>query len=100
MYWLKKLVNLKMKEGTSISSHLNELNSIYGKLVAQEVEFKESMKVLFLLITLPDSWDTFCTTVSTNKAADGLFSVTVEASLLTKEVNIRTMRPQRMAVHW
>ena len=34
VYWLKKLVNLRMKEGTSISSHLNEFNSIYGNLVA------------------------------------------------------------------
>ena len=34
VYWLKKLVDLRMKEGTSISSHLNEFNSIYGNLVA------------------------------------------------------------------
>ena len=36
---------------------------------------------------LPDSWDTFRTTIRTNAAADGLSSVTVEASLLTEEVN-------------
>ncbi|MCO5551595.1 hypothetical protein L7F22_005100 [Adiantum nelumboides] len=29
VYWLKKLHDLKMKEGTPISNHLNELNTIY-----------------------------------------------------------------------
>ena len=29
IYWLKKLVDLKMKDGMSMSSHLNEFNSIF-----------------------------------------------------------------------
>ncbi|MCO5581259.1 hypothetical protein L7F22_035137 [Adiantum nelumboides] len=32
VYWLKKLVGLKMKEGTPMSNHLNELNTIYNQL--------------------------------------------------------------------
>ena len=70
VYWLKTLVDLKMKEGTLVSSHLNEFNSIYGNLVAQEVEFKESMKVLFPLIILPDSWDTFRMTITNSAPVD------------------------------
>ena len=45
--------------GTSMSNHLNDFNTMYSNLVAQEVEFLDSVKALFLLITLPDSWDTF-----------------------------------------
>ena len=37
VYWLKQLVDLKMKKGTSMSNHLNDFNTIYGNLVAQEV---------------------------------------------------------------
>ena len=29
IYWLKYLVDLKMKDGVSMSSHLNEFNSIF-----------------------------------------------------------------------
>ena len=64
VYWLKQLVDLKMKEGTSMSNHLNDFNTIYSNLVAQEVEFLDSVKALFLLITLSDSWDTFWTAIS------------------------------------
>ena len=88
VYWLKKLVDLKMKEGTSVSSHLNEFISIYGNLVAQEVEFKESMKVLFPLITLPDNWDTFRMTISNSAPVGGLTTErNVTGSLLIGEIN-------------
>ena len=71
VYWFKKLVHLKMKEGTSIYNHLNEFNFIFENLVAQEVEIKELVKVMILLITLPDSWDTFKTTISNSAPAAG-----------------------------
>ena len=34
VYWLKKLVDLKMKEGASMSDHLNEFNTIFSHLSA------------------------------------------------------------------
>ncbi|RYA67440.1 hypothetical protein DD598_28305, partial [Enterobacter cloacae complex sp. 2DZ2F16B1] len=37
VYWLKKLVDLKMKDGTPMSNHLNEFNTIYSQLSAQGV---------------------------------------------------------------
>ena len=64
VYWLKKLVDLKMKEGASMSGHLNEFNTIFSQLSAQEVVFQDSVKALFLLITLLESWETFYTTIS------------------------------------
>ena len=48
-----------------------------------------------MLITLIDSQDTFCTIVSTNATADGLSSVTVESSLLTKEVQRKNVETSR-----
>ncbi|MCO5611252.1 hypothetical protein L7F22_065504 [Adiantum nelumboides] len=53
VYWLKKLVDLKMKEGTPMSNHLNEFNTIYNQLSAQGVRFDEPVRTMFLLITLP-----------------------------------------------
>ena len=91
VYWLKQLVDLKMKKDTTISSHLNEFNSIYNFLVAQEVEFPKLVKVLFLLITLPDSWDTFWTAISNSAPLSGLTEANVTSSLLTKEVNRKNL---------
>ena len=34
IYWLWKLVELRMKEGTPMSNHLNEFKSIYNHLIA------------------------------------------------------------------
>ncbi|MCO5600760.1 hypothetical protein L7F22_054875 [Adiantum nelumboides] len=44
VYWLKKLVDLKMKEGTPISNHLNEFNTIYSELSAQGVRFDKPVQ--------------------------------------------------------
>ncbi|MCO5604734.1 hypothetical protein L7F22_058904 [Adiantum nelumboides] len=37
VYWLNKLVDLKMKEGTPMFNHLNEFNTIYIQLSSQGV---------------------------------------------------------------
>ena len=91
VYWLKQLVDLKMKEGTSMSNHLNDFNTIYSNLVAQEVEFPDSVKALFLLITLLDSWDTFRTAISNSAPPSGLTEANVASSLLTEEVNRKNL---------
>ncbi|MCO5582315.1 hypothetical protein L7F22_036209 [Adiantum nelumboides] len=85
VYWLKKLVALKMKEWTPMSNHLNEFNTIYSQLSAQGVRFDEPVRAMFLLITLPKSWDTFRTALSNSAPPDGLTIADVEGSLLTEE---------------
>ena len=95
IYWLKQFVDLKMKHGASMSSHLREFNSIFDQLSGQGIELNDSLKALFLLITLPDSQDTFCTIVSTNATIDGLSSMKVDSSLLTKEVQRKNVETSR-----
>ena len=95
VYWLKQLVDLKMKEGTAMSSHLNDFNTIFSNLSAQDVEFEDSVKALFLLITLPESWDIFCTAISNSAPAGGLTATNVESSLLTEEVNRKNLNNTR-----
>ena len=95
VYWLKQLVDLKMTEGTSMSSHLNEFNTIFSQLSAKEIKFDDSVKAIFLLVTLPESWDTFRTAVSNSAPASGLTSANVESSLLTEEVNRKNLDSSR-----
>ena len=47
------------------------------------------VKAMFLLVTLPNIWETFKKTLSSSTSLDGLTSANVEASLLIKEVNIK-----------
>ena len=56
-----------------------------------EVEFKDSLKALFLPITLPERWDILCTAISNLAPASGLTSANVESSLLTEEVNKKNL---------
>ena len=74
-----------------MSNHLDDFNTIYSNLVAQEVEFLDSVKALFLLITLPNSWDTFRTAISNSAPPSGLTKANVASSLLTEEVNKKNL---------
>lgn len=86
VYWLKKLIHLRMKEGISMS-HLNEFNTIFSQLTTQKIMFNDSIKAVFLLVTLSKSWDTFRTAISNSAFMDGLTCVDVESSLLIEQVN-------------
>ena len=46
---------------------------------------------MFLLITLPESWDTFRIALINSAPPEGLTIAGVEGSLLTKETNRKTM---------
>ena len=78
-----------------MSNHLNDFNTIYSNLVAQEVEFPDSVKAFFLLITLPDSWDTFRTAISNCALPSGLTEANVASSLLKEEVNRKNLDSTR-----
>ena len=47
---------------------------------------------MFLLVTLPKVWDTFCATISNLAPMDGLTCVDVESIFLTKEVNWKNVQ--------
>lgn len=95
VYWLKKLVDLKMNDNTPMSNHLNEFNTIFSQLSAQGIKLEDSVKAMFLLVTLPESWEAFPTSLSNFAHVDGLTSANVEGSLLTEEVNKKNSEPTK-----
>ena len=50
---------------------------------------------MFLLVTLPESWETFRIALSNFAPATGLTSANVEGSLLTEEVNKKNSKPTK-----
>ena len=88
IFWLKKIFNLKMKEGTSMSTHLNKLNTTSGQLIALEVFFLDSMKDMFLSIMLIINNQEKLKRALINMASlDGLTSANTEGRLLVEKVN-------------
>ena len=78
-----------------MSNHLNEFNTIFSQLSSQEIKFDDCVKAIFLLVTLPESWDTFCMAVSNSAPASGLTSANVESSLLTEEADRKNLDSSR-----
>nr|TKR83371.1 hypothetical protein D5086_0000268760 [Populus alba] len=56
VHLMKKFFNLKMKEGTSVTQHLNNFNTITNQLSSIEIEFDDEIRALILLVSLSSSW--------------------------------------------
>ena len=54
VHLMKKLFNLKMVEGTPITQHLNEFNTITNQLSSMKIDFVDEIKALILLASLPN----------------------------------------------
>ncbi|MCO5609675.1 hypothetical protein L7F22_063906 [Adiantum nelumboides] len=89
------LIDLRKKETTPMSTHLNEFKTILSQLQTQKVEFQDSVKAMFLLVTLSDSWETFCTGFSNSASENGLKCANVESSLLMEELNRKNVDDSR-----
>ena len=59
LYLLKIFVELKYKDGTPFTEHLSEFQGRCDQWSAASIKFDDDVLGLFLLITLPDSWETF-----------------------------------------
>ncbi|MCO5563638.1 hypothetical protein L7F22_017285 [Adiantum nelumboides] len=86
VFLMKKLMRLSMKEGSSVSSHLNEFNSLYSQLTSKGLNFDDEMKAIFILCSLLASWDTFNTTISNSTHGGKLAFSDVTSALLDEEI--------------
>ena len=64
VHLMKKLFNLKMVEGTPVTQHLNEFNTITNQLSYVKIDFVDEIRVLILLTLLPNSWEAMIMAVS------------------------------------
>ena len=58
VYLMRRLFNLQMSEGGPVADHINEFNMIISQLSSVEINFKDEIKALILMSSLPESWDT------------------------------------------
>ena len=57
VFLMKRLFNMKMAEGGSITDHLNEFNTITSQLSSVGINFDEEIRALLILCSLPQSWN-------------------------------------------
>jgi hypothetical protein len=53
LYLKERLYTIRMLEGTSIQSHLNEFNSICADLESLDVKIDDEDKTILLVVSLP-----------------------------------------------
>nr|KYP73281.1 Retrovirus-related Pol polyprotein from transposon TNT 1-94 [Cajanus cajan] len=67
-------MNLRYRESSSISDHLNEFQGLLDQLFGMGIKFDDEVLGLWLLNTLPESWETFRVSI-TNSAPNGVISL-------------------------
>lgn len=67
LYLKKELFELKMQEGSDVSSHMNKFNKCITQLLSVEIEIDEEDQAIILLASLPKSYETLVTTLLVGK---------------------------------
>ena len=78
-----------MKEGTTITDHMNTFNTLLVQLDSIEVKFDSEDKVVTLLCSLPESCDHFVTSISLTSSETLKFDDVVGA-MLSEETRKRS----------
>ncbi|MCO5610542.1 hypothetical protein L7F22_064781 [Adiantum nelumboides] len=91
VFLMKQLMRLSMKEGSSVRSHLNEFNALYLRLTLKRLNFNDEMKAIFLLCSLPASWDTFNKAISNSTDGGKIAFGDVTSVLLTEEIRRQSL---------
>ena len=90
MFLIKQMLSLKYHDGSLMTDHLNNFQGIMNQLSAMGIKFDEEIQGLLLLGSLPDSWETFRTSLS-NSALDGVISMdSAKSSVLNEEMRRKT----------
>ena len=80
-----------MKENGSVAHHINDFESMFAQMCAQRMNLDDELKAIFLLCSLPASWDTFCIAVSNSAPNGNLVYNNITRALLSEESRCKTI---------
>ncbi|KAF2294513.1 hypothetical protein GH714_012115 [Hevea brasiliensis] len=81
----RRLYTLRMSESTSVTDHINNLNTLFSQLTALEYHIAENERAELLLQSLPDSYDQLIINLTNNILTDYLVFNDVAAAVLEEE---------------
>ena len=82
---IRKIVNLKYKDGHSVTEHMSNFQGVINQLTTMKMVLDDEMQALLLLSSLPDSWDTLVVSLSNSAPQGKLTMAMVEDSMLNEE---------------
>lgn len=86
LFLLNSFISLKYKEGTSISDHLSDFQGLLDQMPVMSIKFDDELLGLFLLLSLPESWETFRISIISS-APRGVFSLeTTKGGILNEDM--------------
>jgi hypothetical protein len=89
LFLRKKLYLLRMREGSSVTEHLNVFNIIISKLSFVDIKITKEEKCISLLCSLLDFWDSLVVAIGSNSTTLALEDMV--ASLLLEEMRRKDM---------
>eukprot|EP00253_Pinus_taeda_P033978 PITA_33978 len=81
-----------MKDGDSVTEHLNAFNTVVSQLESVDIKISYEDKCISLLCSLPDSWDSMVIAIGSN--ANALQFDEIVSSLLMEEMRRKNMESQ------
>ncbi|VFQ60150.1 unnamed protein product [Cuscuta campestris] len=91
VFLIRELVNTRMKEDTSVTEHINKLNSILARLLSVGIKFDDEVQALLLLSSLPDSWSGTVTAVTGSVGPDGFTFDQIRDLVLGEDVRRKSL---------
>jgi len=92
VYLIRRLVNLRMGEGNSITNHISEFNTVIARLTSVQITFDDEVKALILLSSLPESWSATVTAVSNSASNNKLKLDNIRDLILSEDVRRKSSR--------
>ena len=92
LFLRKKLYNLRMKDGDSVTEHLNAFNTVVSQLSSVDIKILDEDKCISLLCSLPDSWDSLVIAIGSNTTTLNFDDIV--SALLSEEIRRRNMEGQ------
>ena len=88
---MKKLYNLKMKEGASVAKHLNAFNIITNQLASVKIILDDEIRAILLMCSMRDSWENLIVSMSTSTTIGTLKFDDVSGSLMNEELRCKSI---------
>jgi len=91
VFLMKKLYNLKMKEGASVTKHLNAFNIITNQLAFVKIILDNEIRAILLMSSMPESWENLIVAMSTSTTTRTLKFDDASGSLMNEALRRKSI---------